>query len=70
MNTQNETNSGAFPAEFHFDKERDIPFGGPIHIERDDNGGIVELRSFYEAGVFAVNELKAWHDIIGTESSD
>ena len=70
MNTQDETISGAFPAEFPFDKERDIPFGVPIHIELDDNGGIVELRSFYEAGVFAVNELKAWHDIIGTETSD
>ena len=70
MNTQDETISGAFPAEFPFDKERDIPFGVPIHIELDDNGGIVELRSFYEAGVFAVNELQAWHDIIGTETSD
>ncbi len=70
MNTQNEINSGAFSAEFPFDKERDIPFGVPIHIELDDNGGVVELRSFYEAGLFAASELKAWHDIIGTETSD
>ncbi|MBR1778096.1 MAG: hypothetical protein IJ752_05885 [Alphaproteobacteria bacterium] len=53
-----------------FEKEKDIPFSIPIHIELDDNGGIVELRSFYEAGLFAAAELKAWHDIIGTEESD
>ncbi len=70
MMIQNDTNSNAFGIDFPFDKERDILFGVPIHIELDDNGGIVELRSFYEAGVFAVNELKAWHDIIGSETSD
>ncbi len=70
MTTSNEMKSAAVPADLPFDKERDILFGVPIHIELDDNGGIVELRSFYEAGVFAFNELKAWHDIIGTETSD
>ncbi len=70
MTTQNDTNSTTFNVDFPFDKERDIPFGVPIHIELDDNGGVVELRSFYEAGIFAVNELKAWHDIIGSETSD
>lgn len=70
MTTQNDINSTTFNVDFPFDKERDIPFGVPIHIELDDNGGVVELRSFYEAGIFAVNELKAWHDIIGSETSD
>ena len=68
MMTQNDTNT--LIADFPFDKERDIPFGVPIHIELDDNGGIVELKSFYEAGLFAINELKTWHDIIGSETSD
>ncbi|MBR1946427.1 MAG: hypothetical protein IJ846_09105 [Alphaproteobacteria bacterium] len=53
-----------------FSKEKDIPFNVPIHIELDDNGGVVELRSFYEAGIFAADELKAWHDIIGKEESE
>ena len=70
MNTQNETYSAPASADFSLDRERDIPFGVPIHIELDDNGGVVELRSFYEAGVFAAGELKAWHDIIGSETSD
>ncbi len=53
-----------------FSKEKDIPFNVPIHIELDDNGGVVELRSFYEAGIFAADEQKAWHDIIGKEESE
>lgn len=67
MSTENNiTEESAIP----FDKEKDIPFNVPVHIELDDNGGVVELRSFYEAGVFALSELKAWHDIIGKEESD
>ena len=53
-----------------FDKEKDVFFNVPVHIELDDNGGIVELRSFCEAGIFAAAELKAWHDIIGKEESE
>ena len=55
--------------DFSFDKEKDIPFSVPIHIELDDNGDTVELRSFAEAGLFASSELKAWHDIIGSEKA-
>ena len=70
MNTEPNINESIFSADYPFETEKDILFGVPIHIELDDNGGVVELRSFYEAGVFAYNELKAWRDIIGTETSD
>ena len=52
------------------DKEKDMPFSVPVHIELDDNGGVVELHSFYEAGLFALSELKAWSEIIGKEKTD
>lgn len=67
MNTENNISASS---DFPFGKEKDIPFSVPIHIELDDNGDIVELHSFVEAGLFASSELKAWHDIIGTEKSD
>ncbi len=71
MNTQSDTNTNNLSSvDTPVEKERDIPFGIPIHIELDDNGGIVELRSFLEAGNFALNELKAWQAIIGKETSD
>lgn len=69
MTAENEKKNSLFAPDFSFDKEKDILFGVPIHIELDDNGGTVELRSFYEAGIFAYHELKAWRDIIGTETS-
>ena len=67
MNTENNISAAS---DFPFDKEKDIPFSVPIHTELNDNGDIVELHSFVEAGLFASSELKAWHDIIGSEKSD
>lgn len=70
MNTENENQIPTFAPEASFDMEKDVPFMMPIHAELDDNGGTVDLKSFYEAGVWAFNELKAWRDIIGSDSSD
>ena len=42
----------------------------PYHIDLDDNGGATDMKTFYEAGVWAYQELKAWRDIIGQETSD
>lgn len=70
MNTESNNTSNTFVPDIPFDKERDVPFGVAIQIDLDDNGGVVELHSFYEAAAFATDELKAWHDIIGTETSD
>lgn len=67
MNTEN--NTPAITTN-PFDKEKDVLFNVPIHIELDDNGGVIELRSFCEAGSFAASELKAWRDIIGKEESE
>lgn len=67
MNTENNIIESA---ENPFANEKDIPFNVPIRVELVDNGGIVELCSFCEAGRFAFEELKAWHDIIGSETSD
>ena len=53
-----------------FSKERDIPFNVSIRLDLDDNGGVIEIRSFCEAGRFASAELKAWRDIIGKEESE
>ena len=70
MNTESNNISTSFAPDVPFDKERDVPFGVAIQIDLDDNGGVVALRSFYEAAQFATDELKAWHDIIGSETSD
>ena len=66
MSTENSISE----AKTLLNKEKDISFNIPIHIELDDNGGVVELHSFYEAGMFAFSELNAWHDIIGNEKSE
>lgn len=70
MSTEENTIETKEAADNPFNKEKDVLFNVPIHIELDDNGGVVELRSFYEAGLFAASELKAWHDIIGKEEAD
>lgn len=70
MNAENENALSMFDPEAMFDRARDVPFMVPYHIELDDNGGTVDFKTFYEAGVWAYEELKAWRDIIGTETSD
>lgn len=70
MNTENENTLSIFAPGSRFDAEQDVPFMVPYHIDLDDNGGAVDIKTFYEAGVWAYNELKAWRDIIGTETSD
>lgn len=68
FDTQN--TQSVFSSGLPFDLEKDVPFMMPLQIDLDDNGGIVNLKSFYEAGIWALNELKIWRDIIGTETSD
>ena len=67
MTTENDINEAT---NNPFSKERDIPFNVSIRLDLDDNGGVIEIRSFCEAGLFASAELKAWRDIIGKEESE
>lgn len=70
MNTENENTLSIFAPGAPFDAEKDVPFMVPYHIDLDDNGGATDMKTFYEAGVWAYQELKAWRDIIGQETSD
>lgn len=63
-------NDSIFSPECTFAPAKDIPFNIPLHIELDDNGGVVELKSFYAAGRFAFDELAAWIKLFGKEKAD
>ena len=67
MNTENDTTD---LTNDPFTTEKDVPFNVSIRMDLDDNGGVIEIKSFCEAGRFAAAELKAWHDIIGKEESE
>jgi len=63
-------NESIFSPEYTFAPSKDILFNIPLHAELDDNGGVVELKSFYEAGRFAFDELTAWIKLFGKEQAD
>ncbi len=63
-------NDSIFSPENTFAPSKDIQFNIPLHVELEDNGGTVEFKSFYEAGRFAYDELKAWIDLFGKETAD
>lgn len=63
-------NDSIFSPECTFASAKDIPFNIPLHIELDDNGGVVELKSFYAAGRFAFDERAAWIKLFGKEKAD
>ena len=63
-------NENLFSAERDSAPVKDIPFNIPLVADLDDNGGVVELTTFYEAGRFASAELKAWIELFGKEKAD